>query len=303
MSGGAEAGSWGRRATWWLAAAAFFVVVSLGHLEFSLWLVKERAPLFGISSFNQLMPFFTVAGAMSLAAWLAFAIRRSHRPRAWLIYWALWAGCVAAADRFLTYSAAEYAHYPQYALLAWLIARALDPDRRRLAVGKVIFWTTLLGMADELQQYLWITASYSDYLDFNDFLVNLLAGTAGAMIYYCGRPAAPAARMPRFPWIETAIALLIIGAAAAALHTGHIVVEPAHDIAPGGRGRSPDGVSRLYLQRRPGLYGSDNVGPYRGTYRILDPVTGLALMIGAGALFATLPTVLRRQASRAAAWA
>lgn len=302
MSAGAEAPSSRSGAVWGLVAALFFAVVSLGHLQFSLWLVKERAPLFGISSFNQLVPFLAIAGALSLAAWLALAVHRSHRPLTWLAYWALWAACVVAADRFLTYSVAEYAHYPQYALLAWLIARALDPDRRRLVLGRVMLWTALLGIVDELQQYLWITSSYSEYLDFNDFLVNLLASAAGAMLYYCSRPVAPAAHMPRFPSLETWAALLIAGAVAGALHTGLVVVTPAGDIPPGGLSRSPDGVLRLYLQRRPGLYGSDNAGPYRGTYRILDPATGLALMLGAGALFATSPMVLRRQPSRAAAW-
>lgn len=99
------------------------------------------------------------------------------------VYWLLWLACVAAVDRWLTFSLPEYFHYPQYALLAWLMAKALDPHRSKWPVLRVLFWPALLGFIDELAQYLWITTRYSHYLDFNDIVVNLLAATAGLMLF------------------------------------------------------------------------------------------------------------------------
>ena len=58
-----------------------------------------------------------------------------------------------------------------------------------MLVGKVLFWATLLGMVDEVQQYVWIASSYGEYLDFNDFVSNVLGAAAGVLIYYGFEPA------------------------------------------------------------------------------------------------------------------
>jgi hypothetical protein len=283
---------------WWIALAGYFVAVSLGHLEFSLWLVRQREGAFGAYAFKDFVPFIAVAGGVGLALWIGLQARRAARPGPVLGYWAFWALCVALFDRFLTFSVNEYAHYPQYALLAWLLARAIDPDRSRLAVARVLFWATLLGMVDEFQQYVWIAPSYGEHLDFNDFVVNLLGAAAGVLIYYGFAPRRPEPGTPRgFPMPEAVVAGILCVMVAAGLHTGRVVVEPTSAIPPGGIVRDADGVVRLYLQRRPDAFGSVNAGPYRGQYRILDPVSGLALMLGAGLVFATLPRALRPRSS------
>lgn len=283
---------------WWLAIAVYYVAASLGHLEFSLWLVRQREGLFGPFAFKDFVPFVAVVAGAALALWVGMQARRAARPGPVLCYWAFWVLCVALFDRFLTFSANEYAHYPQYALLAWLLARALDPDRSRLAVARVLFWATLLGMIDELQQYVWIAPIYGEHLDFNDFVVNVLGAAAGVLIYYgfeARRPEPATAR--GFPMPEVVVAAIICVVVALGLQTGRVVVEPTAAVPPGGLTRDADGVMRLYLQRRPDAFGSVNAGPHRGQYRILDPVSGLALMLGSGFVFATLPRVLRPRSS------
>ncbi len=280
---------------WWLAVACYFSVVSLAHLEFSIWLVRSRATQFGVFAFKDLVPFVAVTSGVALTIWLLWMARRSPRPGPALAYWLIWALYVALFDRYLTFSINEYAHYPQYAALAWLLARALDPDRSRLRVAQVLFWATLLGMVDEVQQYVWIAPNYGMYLDFNDFFVNLVGAAAGVLVYYGFKPAGRFRLERRLPLVEILLSVLLCVGVAAGLQTGRLAMTPPSLVPPGGLDRGADGVLRLYLQRRPGAFGSFEAGPYRGRYWILDPLSGLALMLGAGMMFATLPRVMRQR--------
>lgn len=176
-------------------------------------------------------------------------------------------------------------------VLAWLIAKGIDPDRTRLAVFKVMFWTTLAGMADELAQYLWITVSYSDYLDFNDFLVNQLASIAGVLLYYGFSPQQTRHSPARTEFrVMLALALVI----ALGFGSGRIAVTSDTPVPPGGIALTPAGDHRLYLQRRPDAYGFSAPAPHRGRYWVLDPATGMLLIVLVGGLFSSLPSVLRK---------
>lgn len=275
----------------WLAAALiYFGVATLAHLQISLWIVKKRSGASGDFAIKDFMPEAALAGAALLLGWLAFKAWKT--PRAWpeLALWLLLGLGVGLVDRFLTFSAPEYAHYPQFALLAWLLARALDPTRSRHIPGRILFWTTLLGAIDELIQYLWITISYSEYLDFNDILVNMLGGAAGVLIYYgFSRPhQLPASRPPR---LELFTALVLSSIIMLSVHTERVITTPKVKVPAGGfvRDKGEAATLRLYLQRTvPPRYASYNQSPYRGQYWILDPASGIALTLLGGVLFGVL---------------
>ena len=281
------------RCIWGLLAFTWFVATMLGHLEFSLWLVRERPSLTGTFSYKNFVPDILVAAGLALAGWLLLGLRQTRWRSPVIYYWFLWGGSVALVDRYLTFSPNEYAHYFQYALLAVLIAKAIDPDKRRVACFKVIFWTTLAGMADELAQYLWITTAYSEYLDFNDFLVNLLAAAAGTLLYY---GFAPARTMKTRSRTEMMVALAISTVLVIGFASGRIAVAPDHPVSPERIVLTNEGHYRLYLQTRPGIYGQFSPAPYRGRYWVLAPATGLLLMLGAAMAFGSLPCATRRVA-------
>ena len=293
----------------WMLVVLFFVGASLGHLEFTLWLIKPRQ-VFGVRfAFKDYFAAFALLGGLSLFVYVtSIAMMKKMETaarRAWLAGWGLWATCAWLADRYLTYSVYEYAHYPQYALLALLLGRAMDPLRRRGCGPCLIAAATLLGIGDELIQYLWVTPTYGHYLDFNDFLVNMLGASAGALLYYSREPvekwgapehAAHCCTAPLARWVVAVLcAALVI-----ALTSGLVRVSPdvGEQIPPGGWLRGAEGV-RFYLQRRDGWYGSWQTGPYRGRYFVLPPGAGLGLLIGLGVLLARWSgTVARHRRTR-----
>jgi hypothetical protein len=274
-----------RRGRWWAIALAYYVVCCLMHLQFSLWLVRQRVTFAGPLSYSQAMPALVIAGGIGLLLWLGVRIRRSPRPALTAVFWLLWIAAVASVDRWLTYSINEYAHYPQYALLAWLVARAMDPGRTRWYVGRVLFWATLMGMGDELLQYLWITTSYSEYLDFNDFFTNLIAVAGGVLIYY-GTGAGRRSDERRKPAAEIGVALLLALGVAGGLATGRIVHTPASTVPPGGIAQRNDGSHVLVLQRGPDFYGSWQASKRHERYHVIAPEHGLPLLLLVGLLFA-----------------
>ena len=273
---------------WWLLTATCFAASCLMHLQFSLWLVRPRGTPWGQHALSELVPAAAALGGLLLGGFVVRQIRRSTQP--WLLAaaWLPWAAAVFAIDRYLTYSTNEYLHYPQYALLAWLVARTLDPLRSRWIPGRVLFWTTLLGAVDELLQYLWITASYSNYFDFNDVLTNLVAAVAGVLLFYgsATRPAS-CAKEGRWPRLEAGVVVTVALLVVAGIASDWLQLVPRDDVAPGGLARESSGRWTLYLQRSADQYGSWQSGPRRGVHYVLGPGEGL-LGLAIAAAFLTV---------------
>lgn len=280
------------RLFWPCAAIAYYVLACLMHLEVSLWLVRTRVHDGQPYAFADFVPYVaTTLALVAIVALVRTGLQRSDR-RAWFICWFGWGVCVVLIDRILTFSLNELAHYPQYAMMAWLLGRNLDPGKAEGRFAQIIALTTLLGVGDELLQYLWITTTYSMYLDFNDFVVNLVAAYAGALVYYARLPVVPArasdgvGRSGVFAYgVLAVVAVLCL---LVAFDSGRIRLTPEQAVPPGGIVRNVDGSHTLYLQRQAGQYGARFPGPRHGDYWVLDPLTGL-LLLGAG-LIASIAT-------------
>ncbi|MCB1957244.1 MAG: VanZ family protein [Rhodocyclaceae bacterium] len=276
----------GRGGAWRAVAVAWAGVASLAHLQFSIWLVAKRPTPFGVFSLSQLVPWVALVAGLWLLGRATRQCRvaglRSRRTAAWLC----WGLAVVAVDRTLTYSLNELAHYPQYALLAWLLARGLDPDRRRWVAGRVLVLATLLGLFDEAVQYVWIAAEYGDYFDVNDGVVNLLGAVLGLLLYY---PPEAGRREPPGRPLGSAVAVAVVALAlGAGLASGRLQMAPPGEVPPGGVRVGEDGVARLYLQREPGAYGGERRGFRRPTYRVLTPREGLGMALLGLTLFGRL---------------
>ena len=253
------------------------------HLELSLWLVTpvDAGSWAGWRPAQALGPLAWVLGGGLLLYLVLMAWYRADRTRT-LLFWGLWLGCVVLADRWILFSSTERIHYFQYAVLAWLTAWVVDPQRERWPFGAILLFCTLVGMADEIYQYTHETLDYSDYLDFNDFLLNLLGAAAGLLLYYGFRAAPCSARashrlgMLGFPLLGGMMLLLLF-----------LVATPTANRSQAGQDRFA--TTFPVIERRPDSYGHWREGPLNGRYLILDPWIGTLLMTGLGMVFARFP--------------
>ena len=268
----------------WAAVLCYAVAVATLHLELSLWLVTpvDAGSWAGWRPAQALGPLAWVLGGGLLLYLVLMAWYRAGRTRT-LLFWGLWLGCVVLADRWILFSGAERIHYFQYAVLAWLTAWVVDPERERWPFGAILLFCTLVGMADEIYQYTHETLDYSDYLDFNDFLLNLLGAAAGLLLYYGFREAPCSARashrvgMLGFPLLGGMMLLLLF-----------LVATPTANRSQAGQDRFA--TTFPVIERRPDSYGHWREGPLNGRYLILDPWIGTLLMTGLGMVFARFPT-------------
>ncbi len=289
---------------WRLATAMFALVYWLGlsllHLKFSMLFVIPRATPLGeirLSSYSKPGAMVLVIGLSLFIAYRAFKGRQRVKT---LVYWFLIAVMVRASDRFLIVTVNEYIHFSQYAILAILMSRVLDPGAKNAPIGKILFWTTVMGVVDEMIQYFLIAPSYGMYLDFNDFILNEVGAAAGLLIIYGfkapggertggGREKLRAFfRSREFTFVVVCCVLVLF-----CLATGRLSVTPTDKIPPGGIVKE-NGCVKIYLQREQGVMGSWRKSPRGGYFYALPPSLGLFLLIAGWMIFASMEIALRR---------
>ena len=92
-----------------------------------------------------------------------------------LAVWLLLLGLMYGADRTLIVNNIERIHYPQYAVLALLMGLSV---RNELLIFSLV---SGLGFVDEFLQYA-MNPAKTNYLDFNDFVLNILGAAMGVAL-------------------------------------------------------------------------------------------------------------------------
>lgn len=287
----------------WLVFFSYYLAIFFLHLKFSLLLDR---PLPGLGKHVRLVTFVDPLLLMTLTLLLLVILYQFLQSTGRLIIalsWGMWFCSVALVDRFLLFKTVEYIHYPQYALLAALLIWCIDPDRAKICVGRVLFWTTVLGVFDELHQYVHLAKNYGDYLDFNDFFLNLQGAAAGVFLVYgfAGNRAEHEAEiLPSRTFFDVGWPMQVLrgmggsielrfAAAALALvialgASGRLQLSP-EKIVPAGGCEYQDGKMVFYVERKPGMMGRWNGGVRTPLYYVLSPAEGSLLLLGAGLLF------------------
>jgi hypothetical protein len=277
----------------WLGAGvlvAAYLVGMLGHLKIARFFVTPRQSEW-LDTFHwaDFIPHFGLAFIVVLLIWQSW--RAWHGVnRGWtVLVWLVWLLLVVLFDRWLIFNIPSYIHYFFYGALAYGLAWFHDPDRTRLAIGPIVFAVTLMGIADETLQYTWTTIAYSNYLDFNDFLLNMLSAMGGVWLFYgfsnWPRPGHCDHRRNQLA-VSAFVAMGILAAGLLIMaHLGHDHSDPQAALWP--------------IERLASSYGTWTWTPYREQYFVLDPVLGTALIIGLGLIVSIVPVVRAGSRSRA----
>jgi hypothetical protein len=132
---------------------------------------------------------------------------------------------VVAAQMLIVLNGVEDVHYPQYALLAFVLARGL-PTLEGAWLG-----ATILGAADEGYQFVALPRGTPGYYDWNDVALNAIGSAFGVLIAVMF-----ARRLVRVELLPRRWLLLIVSAAlVAAIVAAPPVFRPFYDVTPGGR--------------------------------------------------------------------
>lgn len=124
-----------------------------------------------------------VFGAIALlvVARVAFALRGARRDEIVeaLVPWVAWAALLFAVWKIYIVYATELVHFAQYALVGYLVARALDGGRR----PAVAFLLTVgLAVLDEVWQHYGLAFSNAyHWMDWSDLVLDALGATGGIL--------------------------------------------------------------------------------------------------------------------------
>lgn len=272
----------------WAVALGVWFATAIAHRKVSDAVGEEFATPWGAVTPIEYTTEAMVATALVLAAMLlrravrggAGAGREARTPLGTLALWALLLAAMAVCHLTLVTIDIEVIHYPQYALVAVLLAHALDPHRRRRVLLDVVLISAALSLLDEALQYFHLMDK-ARYFDFNDLALNQL-GTLAGLLWRYGFPSGADAATPG-PQPLRRVLLFATGLAAAGcavlVLAGVLVVNPATPITQDGTVRFAGGL-RVVLQWTPDIY--DNMRPSRsgGTYFVMGPLSWLATFLG-----------------------
>jgi hypothetical protein len=205
---------------WLLAAAAAFAADLFLHLPVTDLFDAMSARL-GFTVYDHLLEImFALLGVAALAA---VAVWR-NRSRSLLLATALLVAVTIPVERLLLVASVENIHYPQYALLAFLLGRGGFSTEASwlLATG--------LGVVDEGHQYLFLHRGTLSYLDWNDIVLNAIGAAFGVVALLCSRAPRGEARLCPTRTAAASAGLSLIAAGVAAPP----VLSPFFETSPAG---------------------------------------------------------------------
>ncbi len=275
-----------------LTSFCFWLITSLLHLKFSLFLVQPLSSPWGIIKLKDYAPqagYFVIFIMSLFLLWHVYKIITIKQKGSLLILllWIYWFILVFFINKYFLATPLENIHFVQYGIISLLFITAINPTGKLKAsiIAKTLFWVSLVGIIDELMQYLWITASYSKHMDFNDFILNLMGAIAGILFYLSLKPfTKPKGSEEVFNWKqlysswEMRLALLLLLTFTSLYSLDYIQMQATSLINEGGFGLYNQHIS-LFFERTPELLGSWNKAFDGGEYYILSPLQGTILFL------------------------
>ena len=209
----------GRAGSWWVAALVAFNLFL--HLPISD-VFDGLARRYGFTEYDTATrAVFLVAGVGGLVwLWAGPAEVRVVSRRVLTALVAL----IAVAHALLVVNGIEAIHYPQYALVAWVVAGAGWRAESTWAAA------TVLGAVDEAWQWQMLPRAQPGYFDWNDVVLNAIGGALGVLVV-----ARLAGRRPMGRWPWQPVAAFMIAGLLLALLWEPFIGTPFYRWTPGGR--------------------------------------------------------------------
>ncbi len=268
----------------WIALVSWYFVITGLHIKMTRLITSPFAFPSGSTTISHHTGRLMAGLAAALGIWLVAGAASGKISRRLAAAWTCWAAATAAICFLLVCTFNELAHIPQYAILAVLLARCTDPDAQGRQLTRMLFWTAVLGLGDELNQYFFLRSPYSIYFDWNDTVLNVLGAAAGLLLRYgdvCLKTSAGqrsgflSGSIGRTGRPEIIFAVAGTACAAALWLAGMLHFTTTQNIPPGGLLRQADRTV-LFLERKPGIAGSWRPRAAGGRYYVLS--TGAALI-------------------------
>ncbi len=201
-----------------LAIVVYFCIVTF-HDEVTQVAINLRNAI-GMEKYNA---WLAIGFALIFVLFLAFLARSIYRSSRRILSILLTAGIsilIIISFRLLMTYNIEAIHFVEYMLVAIILYPALR------SFGETVFWTTMLGILDEIFQYLFLTPQF-EYFDFNDCVLNMLGAGAGMVLIFISAPGL-FGRVDLRPWKSPAMftGILLLIFFIIFIVTGKITVDP-----------------------------------------------------------------------------
>jgi hypothetical protein len=208
-----------RAGRWW--AAALVAGNLFLHLPISD-VFDGLARRYGFTEYDMVTRVVFLLGGLASATWLGWPSAHAAVMRRALVYLST---MIVAAQALIVVNGIEAIHYPQYALLAWLLALSgMSLERAWLAA-------TALGALDEVWQWQTLPRAVPGYLDWNDIVLNAAGAALGVLVTIRMRRAALADPLLPRAWVGGVLAV----AGVMALVCGPVIERPFYRFTPGAR--------------------------------------------------------------------
>lgn len=239
---------------WFSAALIFWLANVLLHLEFSNWIIAAYQTPFGkfVPRDHTRIIAFIIWFLVCIFI-LIECFKRKNRLST-IVAWLIAFTAMLLSMTYITTTNVEMIHFLQYAILAYLLSLAFDRDRSIWPLLTLMFMTTGLGIIDELNQYFFLTVNNSNYIDFNDFVLNQIGACGGLLARY-GFRNSPVEKPPlqKFQFITAAAYCCVLIITLALFLLGHLSYDTDTVIPPGGIDLIDD-TWVIFFQREPNLF-------------------------------------------------
>jgi len=244
-----------------LIALAYYLLVVLPHEQVGIFIaetfkINERA------KYNLIFLSLGLILLLLLAIPIIRGIRTHGNSRKVIFYLSATIIFTILSFKFLLVLNSEVIHFPQYAVMAFLLFPLCKNYK------EVLFWIIILGAVDEAYQYFYLAPERTDYFDFNDVIIDTLGGAFGLILL---RSQNILTLTKTRHWLRSPITWTCIGLSSILLLlwlTGILYIYPPEK-----------GIEASFLLVKKIPEGFWSIIPPKITFHIVQPLEGIILIL------------------------